>query len=74
MNMNCKDVTPSLKGLAVRTANFILTQERNKFTKSRQQWIQAAFDLERGDNTLFKRLVVEELCDNCIISYSKKHN
>jgi hypothetical protein len=50
----------------------ILKKERNDFAKSRQQWIQAAFDLDRGDNTLFKKLISEELCDSCIEKYSIK--
>lgn len=50
----------------------ILKRERNEFALSRQQWIQAAFDLDRGDNTLFKKLMGDELCDNCIEKYAFK--
>jgi hypothetical protein len=50
----------------------ILKKERNDFAKSRQQWIQAAYDMVyHDDETLFFNLEKEELCDKCKMSYAK---
>lgn len=68
--MNCNDPEPSLKDLDDRNAILFLKKERNMSLKSRQQWIQAAFDLKRGDDTLFNHLVSSELCQKCIDKYS----
>lgn len=70
--MNCNDAVPDLKNLSKDSTIYVLKVERNKFAKSRQQWIQAAFDLNRGDNTLFEKLKREELCNSCIEKYSIK--
>lgn len=48
-----------------------LKKERNEIAKSRQEWIQAAYDLNNGDAILFKKLVADELCDKCKESYNK---
>lgn len=48
-----------------------LKKERNDFAKSRQEWIQGAFNLGQGDSALFDQLVEKELCDNCIRNYGK---
>jgi hypothetical protein len=47
-----------------------LSKERNAFAKSRQEWIQASFNLNyRFDSTLFNKLVEEELCEKCKHKY-----
>jgi len=72
--MKCGDVhtTHPFKDLHNTDIIRILKKERNDFAKSRQQWIQAAFDIVyRGNDDLFDKLVEEELCDNCATSYAK---
>ena len=62
--MKCEPKTPSSK------CNIqILKKERNEFAKSRQQWIQAAFDLYyKNDAEKFNELT-KELCDKCVANY-----
>jgi hypothetical protein len=50
-----------------------LKKERNDFAKSRQQWIQAAFNIVYLEcNDLFNKLVEDELCEKCKMHYSKE--
>ena len=74
--MKCEDdhKTNSFKGSNYILPDIIrvLKKERNEFAKSRQQWIQAAFDVVyHGDDRLFDELVEEELCEKCKLSYCK---
>ena len=68
--MNCKDEKPKLKGLPLHEINRFLKKERNNAFLSRQDWIQAAFDLKyKKDDTLFNHLVESELCKSCVEQY-----
>lgn len=68
---HCREPRPSAAGLTTHHTLVLSNRERNEFAKPRQEWIQAAFDLKNGDLALFDKLVVAELCDNCIRSYEK---
>lgn len=68
--MNCKDEKKDLKGLSLYEVNIFLRKDRNDAFKSRQDWIQSAFDLKyKGDDTLFNHLVETELCESCVEQY-----
>jgi hypothetical protein len=73
--MKCEQHPTDLSDLSKTEIIRVLKQERNDFAKSRQQWIQAAFNLmySRGyDTSLFVSLVEEELCDKCVKQYTPK--
>lgn len=69
--MNCFDTFESLCGKSASEQIYILAGERNRYAKSRQAWITAAYMMRRGDCSEFDRLVVEELCPTCIEYYEK---
>ena len=64
--MKCGDDIISLKELSDKEIIFQLKMERNNLAKSRQQWIQAAFNsVYYDDAVLFYELVDRELCEKC---------
>jgi len=67
--MNCFDKHTDLKGKSKDEIIRILAKERNRFARSRQEWIAAAFLLNRGERSEYDRLVSEELCTHCINHY-----
>ena len=70
--MNCFDRLEELRGKSAYDQLHVLKAERNKFAKSRQAWISAAFKLAHDkDSSEFKQLVSEELCPTCIEHYEK---
>lgn len=72
----CSYDIPDLTGLPLREVLRIVKQERNDFAKSRQQWIQAAFNLRYSgayNSGLFESLVGDELCDSCIRKYTPEN-
>jgi hypothetical protein len=69
--MNCFDDSPNLKGKSKDEIIRILAKERNRFARSRQEWIAAAFLLNRGERSDYDRLVFEELCPTCIKYYDE---
>lgn len=70
--MNCFDKIEELQGKSTYDQLRILKAERNKFAKSRQDWISAALKLVYDkDSSEFKQLVSEELCPTCIEHYEK---
>lgn len=72
--MKCEQHPTNLSNLSKTEIISVLKQERNDFAKSRQQWIQAAFDLKyTGDDSLFHIMADEELCFKCICTYTVKH-
>lgn len=71
--MKCEHEILDLKTFPFIKRVRIISKERNDFAKSRQQWIQAAFDIVYlGNDDLFDKLVEEELCDNCRKSYVRR--
>lgn len=71
--IQCKEKFPTAAGLTPQHKLFLLKNERNEFAKSRQEWIQAAFNLKfHNDDELFLKLVAAELCDNCKNTYEKR--
>lgn len=69
--MNCFDTLESTHGKSPSEQIYILAGERNKYAKSRQAWITAAYMIRRGDSSKFNRLVAEELCPTCIEHYEQ---
>jgi hypothetical protein len=69
--MHCHDEKPSLHGKPDAAVIRQLVHERARIGKSRDAWIQVAFDLKAGNQTSFEKLVIEELCSNCKKFYTK---
>lgn len=68
--MNCNEELVDLKGMDDRSIARQLAFERNQALKSRQEWIQAAFNLKAGSSVMFDELVKTELCPNCVTNYN----
>jgi hypothetical protein len=74
--MKCEHDIPNLKHFSFMEGVEILKKERNDLAKSRQQWIQAAFNLRYSgayNSGLFEALVGDELCDSCIRQYTPEN-
>lgn len=69
--MHCHDEKPSLRGKPDAAVIRQLVHERNRIGRSRDAWIQVAFDLKAGNQASFEALVKEELCNNCVKFYTK---
>ena len=70
--MNCNDELVDVSAMDDRAVARQLALERNEALRSRQEWIQAAFNLRAGNSVMFDELVNKELCPNCVTNFTNQ--